>query len=372
MRVANCLWQKKAGAPPPPPARGWRPSPTRDRRLEARRRDSDRGSLEEEPEVAAGCSSPGEGRARGGSDPGRRREGLRAEAEGRGLRSCPWSGTRTGRVGRRASEPRSRACCPRVQRPRAPSPERGRRAEAVAPGRCLGPDRLHVSPAPGHVHQLSPVRRLDVLRINKMKLRRADSSRFSESPTPDARPPPAPLSRRSPSNRPEPAGQVATSARPRPPAPPRRPRGALPQSLIKKVARLTLPKVVVACAPLSLPAPGAALGYAPRRGPAREGCSRNQELLGPAREGGGRASIRGRGEGGGRARGVPSPALLLGTAPGAAPYFRRVKNAVMGVRLDPRSFWKKSLRSPGGRAVGRLAGGGGALGRFPELRTTPT
>ncbi|KAG3265471.1 protein transport protein SEC31-like [Ictidomys tridecemlineatus] len=144
---------------------------TRDRRLEARRRDSDRGSLEEEPEVAAGCSSPGEGRARGGSDPGRRREGLRAEAEGRGLRSCPWSGTRTGRVGRRASEPRSRACCPRVQRPRAPSPERGRRAEAVAPGRCLGPDRLHVSPAPGHVHQLSPVRRLDVLRINKMKLR---------------------------------------------------------------------------------------------------------------------------------------------------------------------------------------------------------
>nr|XP_040129269.1 protein argonaute 12-like [Ictidomys tridecemlineatus] len=47
---------------------------TRDRRLEARRRDSDRGSLEEEPEVAAGCSSPGEGRARGGSDPGRRRE----------------------------------------------------------------------------------------------------------------------------------------------------------------------------------------------------------------------------------------------------------------------------------------------------------
>nr|XP_026268858.1 serine/arginine-rich splicing factor SR45-like [Urocitellus parryii] len=267
-----------------------RPAPggsTRDRRLEARRRDSDRGSLEEEPETSSGGTAPNGqadpfsslGLRRGASRPRdgregttgshksaprrgeggrellrRRRRGLRAEAEGRGLRSCPWSGTRTGRVGRRASEPRSRACCPRVQRPRAPSPERGRRAEAVAPGRCLGPDRLHVSPAPGHVHQLSPVRRLDVLRINKMKLRRADSSRFSESPTPDARPPPAPLSRRSPSNRPEPAGQVATSARPRPPAPPRRPRGALPQSLIKKVARLTLPKVV-ACAPLSLPAP---------------------------------------------------------------------------------------------------------------------
>lgn len=42
------------------------------------------------------------------------------------------------------------------------------------------------------------------------------------------------------------------------------------------------------------------------------------------------------------------------------------------MRSDPRSFWKKSLRSPGGRAVGRLAGGGGALGPFPEPRATPT
>ncbi|XP_063087444.1 uncharacterized protein LOC134471740 [Cavia porcellus] len=142
----------------------------RDRRLEARRRDSDRGSREEEPEVAAGGSGPGEGRAGGCSGQGQRREGVMVEAEGRGLQSQPRSGTRTGRVGRRASEPRSRACCPRVQRPRAPSPERGRRAEAVAPGRCLGPDRLHVSPARGHVHRLSPVRRPDVLRINKMKL----------------------------------------------------------------------------------------------------------------------------------------------------------------------------------------------------------
>lgn len=69
-----------------------------------------------------------------------------------------------------ASEPRNRACCPRVQRPRAPSLERGRRAEAVAPGRCLGLDRLHVSPARGRVHRLSPVWHPDVLRINKMKL----------------------------------------------------------------------------------------------------------------------------------------------------------------------------------------------------------
>lgn len=57
---------------------------------------------------------------------------------------------------------------------------------------------------------------------------------------------------------------------------------------------------------------GAALGYAPRRGPAREGCSRNPELQGPARAGGGRASIRGRGEGGDGARGVPGPAPLPG------------------------------------------------------------
>lgn len=58
---------------------------------------------------------------------------------------------------------------------------------------------------------------------------------------------------------------------------------------------------------------GAALGYAPRQGPAREGCSRNPELLGPVQAGGGRASIRGRGEGGGRASGVLGPAPLPGT-----------------------------------------------------------
>lgn len=57
---------------------------------------------------------------------------------------------------------------------------------------------------------------------------------------------------------------------------------------------------------------GAALGYAPRQGPAREGCSRSQELLGPAREGGGRASIRGRGEGGDRAAASPKPRTPAG------------------------------------------------------------
>lgn len=45
-----------------------------DSRLEARRHDSDRGSWEEEPEVAAGGSGPVEGRARSGSGRGWRRE----------------------------------------------------------------------------------------------------------------------------------------------------------------------------------------------------------------------------------------------------------------------------------------------------------
>lgn len=58
------------------------------------------------------------------------------------------------------------ACSARVH----PARRGGDRAEAVASGRCLGPDPLHVSLAWGHVHRLSPVRRPDVLRINKMKL----------------------------------------------------------------------------------------------------------------------------------------------------------------------------------------------------------
>ena len=145
------------------------------------------------------------------------------------------------------------ACIARVH----PAGRGGDRAEAVAPGRCLGPNRLHVSPARGHVHRLDPVRRPDVLRINKMKLGET-GGQIAPGP-PNLRPRPldllsAQVSRRSPSTQPEPAGQVAAQARPRPPAPPPRPRGALPQSLIKKVAKLTLPKVVVACAPLSLPA----------------------------------------------------------------------------------------------------------------------
>ncbi|XP_027959244.1 uncharacterized protein LOC114209405 [Eumetopias jubatus] len=212
----------------------------------------------------------------------------------------------------RGAEHAAPACSARVH----PAQRGGDRAEAVAPGRCLGPDRLHVSPARSHVHRLSPVRRPDVLRINKMKLRATGGQTGPGPLNPHPRQndlPTTAVSRRSPSARPEPAGQVAALARPRPPAPPHRPGGALPQSLIKKVAKLTLPKVVVACAPLSLPAMGAALDYAPRRGPAREGCSRNPELLGPARAGGGRASIRGRSEGGGRACGVPGPAPLLGT-----------------------------------------------------------
>lgn len=155
-----------------------------------------------------------------------------------------------------ASEPKNRACCPRVQLPRAPSLERGRRAEAVAPGRCLGPDRLHVSPARGHVHRLSPVRHPDVLRINKMKLGETEGQIAPGFPCPGARhsasPPRTPVA-------PQPLGPAGareascSPSAPTRPRPPRRPRGALPQSLVKKVARLTLPKVV-ACAPLSLPA----------------------------------------------------------------------------------------------------------------------
>ncbi|XP_064451720.1 splicing factor, proline- and glutamine-rich-like [Mirounga angustirostris] len=154
---------------------------------------------------------------------------------------------------RRGAEHAAPACSARVH----PAQRGGDRAEAVAPGRCLGPDRLHVSPARSHVHRLSPVRRPDVLRINKMKLR-ATGGQIGPGPlNPHPRQndlPSTAVSRRSPSARPEPAGQVAALARPRPPAPPHRPGGALPQSLIKKVAKLTLPKVVVACAPLSLPA----------------------------------------------------------------------------------------------------------------------
>lgn len=154
---------------------------------------------------------------------------------------------------RRGAEHAAPACSARVH----PARRGGDRAEAVAPGRCLGPDPLHVSPARSHVHRLSPVRRPDVLRINKMKLRATGGQIALGPPNPRLRQndlPSAAVSRRSPSARPEPAGQVAALARPRPPAPPHRPGGALPQSLIKKVAKLTLPKVVVACAPLSLPA----------------------------------------------------------------------------------------------------------------------
>lgn len=146
-----------------------------------------------------------------------------------------------------ASEPKNRACCPRVQLPRAPSLERGRRAEAVAPGRCLGLDRLHVSPARGHVHRLSPVRHPDVLRINKMKLGETEGQMAPGFPCPGALPlglpTPHPGRAAAPRAGRSPRGKLQPQ-RPHPPAPPRRPRGALPQSLIKKVARLTLPKVV--------------------------------------------------------------------------------------------------------------------------------
>ncbi|XP_035134839.2 uncharacterized protein LOC103789122 [Callithrix jacchus] len=144
------------------------------------------------------------------------------------------------------------ACSARVHR----AGRGGDRAEAVAPGRCLGPDRLHVSPARGHVHRLSPVRRPDVLRINKMKLGETGEqiAPGSQSPRPGhSTSPPYPSPAAAPTPGRSPRGKLQprrAPARPRP----LRPGGALPQSLIKKVAKLTLPKVVAACAPLSLPA----------------------------------------------------------------------------------------------------------------------
>lgn len=114
------------------------------------------------------------------------------------------------------------ACSARVH----PARRGGDRAEAVAPGRCLGPGRLHVSPARGHVHRLSPVRRPDVLRINKMKLG-ATGGHLAPGP-PNPRPRrydllSALVSRRSPSARLEPPGKLQprrAPARPRPLADP--------------------------------------------------------------------------------------------------------------------------------------------------------
>ncbi|XP_041618418.1 Wilms tumor protein 1-interacting protein-like [Vulpes lagopus] len=196
---------------------------------------------------------------RGGSgrEPLRRR---RAQGRRRRTGDCstvPEAGREPAELGEEPPRPRAEHAAPACSARVHPAQRGGDRAEAVAPGRCLGPDPLHVSPARSHVHRLSPVRRPDVLRINKMKLR-ATGGQIAPGP-PNPRPrqndlPTTAVSRRSPSARPEPAGQVAALARPRPPAPPHRPGGALPQSLIKKVAKLTLPKVVVACAPLSLPA----------------------------------------------------------------------------------------------------------------------
>ncbi|KAK2505634.1 hypothetical protein MC885_008205 [Smutsia gigantea] len=182
---------------------------------------------------------------------------LRAQGRRRRAGDCrtvPGAGREPAELGEEPSRTRAEHAAPACSTRVHPSRRGGDRAETVAPGRCLGPDRLHVSPSRGHVHQLTPVRRPDVLRINKMKLGATGKQISPSPPNPCPRPRylSAPVSRRSPSSaRTELAGQVAASARPRPPAPPRRPGGALPQSLIKKVAKLTLPKVVVACVPPS-------------------------------------------------------------------------------------------------------------------------
>ncbi|XP_032280966.1 serine/arginine-rich splicing factor SR45-like [Phoca vitulina] len=131
---------------------------------------------------------------RGGSGrvPLRRR---RAQGRKRRAGDCstvPEAGREPAELGeeppRRGAEHAAPACSARVH----PAQRGGDRAEAVAPGRCLGPDRLHVSPARSHVHRLSPVRRPDVLRYQQNETqgdRRADRSRFSEPPSPAERPP---------------------------------------------------------------------------------------------------------------------------------------------------------------------------------------
>lgn len=144
-----------------------------------------------------------------------------------------------------------------MQRPRAPSPERGRQGGGSGPRKVSGTRPAAREPSAGHVHRLSPVRRPDVLRINKMKLGAIGGqlAPAPPNPRPRLRDLPSPLvSRRSPSARLEPRGKLQPRRAPARPRPLAGPGGVLPQSLIKKVAKLTLPKVVVACAPLSLPA----------------------------------------------------------------------------------------------------------------------
>lgn len=92
----------------------------------------------------------------------------------------------------------------------------------MTPGRCLGPGRLHVSPARGHVHRLNPVRLPDVLRTNKMKLGATGGQLTLGPPNPRPRPldlPLAQVSRCSPSAQLEPRGKLqplCAPARPRP------------------------------------------------------------------------------------------------------------------------------------------------------------
>ncbi|XP_038536975.1 translation initiation factor IF-2-like isoform X1 [Canis lupus familiaris] len=332
----------------------------------------------------------------------------RAQGRRRRTGDCstvPEAGREPAELGEEPPRPRAEHAAPACSARVHPAQRGGDRAEAVAPGRCLGPDPLHVSPARSHVHRLSPVRRPDVLRINKMKLRATGGQIAPGPPNPSPRQndpphhcclPPQPLRA---------AGARGASCSPGAPPPARAPSPARGRfaAVINKEGRQAHPSKSCCCmrpsqpprnvlfktgltnmrnlSPLCCASPpsapwlprtgsqqeregaseqererasesegarsagrsvaktqnnavemrrahrwgldltflrgalprGAALDYAPRRGPAREGCSRNPELLGPARAGGGRASIRGRGEGGCRARGVPGPAPLLGT-----------------------------------------------------------
>ncbi|KAM8765950.1 uncharacterized protein V5649_021098 [Rhynchonycteris naso] len=192
------------------PAPGGSP---RDRRLEARRRDSDRGSREEEPKLLIAKLTPSHPWNRGAQDR-RRRAG--------DCRTIPGAGREPAELGEEARRPGAEHAAPACSARVHPARRGGDRAEAVAPGRCLGPGRLHVSPARGHVHRLSPVRRPNVLRINKMKLGETGGQLAPGSLNPRPRPcdlPSALVSRRNPSARLEPRGNLQplrAPARPRP------------------------------------------------------------------------------------------------------------------------------------------------------------
>lgn len=151
----------------------------------------------------------------------------------------------------------SRTCCPRVQRPRAPKPERGRQGGDRGPRKVSGTGPAAREPIAGSCAPAQPGSapgRAAYQQNETRGDRKADScSESSEPLSPATLPVRTGLAAAPPLGRSSP-GKLQPRRAPARPRPHRRPGGALPQSLIKKVAKLTLPKVVVACVPLSFPA----------------------------------------------------------------------------------------------------------------------